>query len=238
VIDPPATFNYDLWLGPIAPRPLCRGYHPYNWRAWWALGEGLLGDIGCHLMDPAFWALDLKHQTKISAVDGAPHSDEICADWIVARYEFPARGEGKPPVTLTWYDPPRKPPMLANWKLDEKLTGEGVVFVGEGGILYTNYDQHVLLPAEKFKDYKPPAPTIPPNPGHQRQWIEACLKNDPTAVGAPFSYGSLLTECALLGVASFRAGKELEWDWEKMKFPNAPDAEQFLNYNYRDGWKL
>jgi predicted dehydrogenase len=105
IIDPPATFNYDLWLGPLKPRPLCRGFHPYNWRAWWSFGEGLLGDIGCHLMDPVFWALDLKHPTKASA-EGPEKSDEICAAWVIARYEFPARGEGQPAVKLTWYDPP------------------------------------------------------------------------------------------------------------------------------------
>jgi predicted dehydrogenase len=238
VIDPPATFNYDLWLGPLKPRPLCRGFHPYNWRAWWAFGEGLLGDIGCHLMDPVFWALDLKYPTKASAEGPTPVPEVTCAPWVIARYEFPARGPDQPAVKLTWYDPPKKPPMLAEWKLDEKLQGEGVMFIGEKGMMYTNYDVHVLLPAEKFKDAKPPAQTIPPSPGHQRQWMDACLANNPSAVAAPFSYGALLTETALLGVASYRAGKELEWDAANLKIPNAPEAEGFFDYDYRDGWTL
>ena len=120
----------------------------------------------------------------------------------------------------------------------EKLPVSASLFIGEKGMMYTNYDVHVLLPAEKFKDVSPPPQTIPPSPGHQREWIEACLKNDPSAVGAPFSYGSLLTECALLGVAAFKAQKELEWDAAAMTFPNAPDAEHFLAYEYRAGWKL
>jgi hypothetical protein len=157
---------------------------------------------------------------------------------VIARYEFPARGEGKPAVKLTWYDPPKKPPMLEEWKLDEKLRGEGIMFIGENGMMYTNYDTHVLLPAEKFKDATPPPQTIPPSPGHQRQWIDACLKNDPTAVGAPFAYGALLTETALLGVASYRAATPIEWDAANLKIPNSPDAERFLDYDYRDGWKL
>ena len=58
------------------------------------------------------------------------------------------------------------------------------------------------------------------------------------AVGAPFAYGTLLTECALLGVAAFRADKALEWDPTTLKITNAPDAQQFIDYHYRPGWTL
>ena len=124
---------------------MCRGFHPYNWRAWWAFGEGLLGDIGCHLMDPVFWALDLEHATKVSA-EGPEQTEDICSAWVIAKYEFAARGPAKPPVTLTWYDPPKKPPMFSQWQLGEKLQPEGVMFIGEGGMMYTNYDTLVLFP--------------------------------------------------------------------------------------------
>ncbi len=237
VTPPPASLNYDLWLGPLSPRPFHPGYHPYNWRRWWAFGSGLLGDIGCHLMDVAFWSLDLQHPTKISA-EGSELSDEICADTIVATYEFPARGEGKPPVKMTWYDPPRKPAQIGQWKLDDALRGEGVMFVGEGGMLCTDYGHHMLLPAEKFKDFKPPTTRLAHSPGHQREWVLACLKNDPAAASAPFSYGGLLSETALLGVAAFRARKPLEWDATSMRFPNVPEAEKFIAYSYRDGWSI
>jgi predicted dehydrogenase len=234
--NPPAELNYDLWLGPLPPQPYRRGFHPYNWRRWWSFGSGLLGDIGCHLMDVAFWALDLKHPTKISA-EGSPRSDELCAEWIVARYEFPARGS-LPPVALTWYDPPKKPPMIGSWNLEEKLAGEGVMFLGERGMLYTNYTERRVLPAERFKDFKAPTTRIAHSPGHQREWIEACLTNDPAAVGAPFAYGALLSETALLGVAAFRAATPLQWDPASGKCPNAPEAEHFLTYQYRPGWTL
>jgi predicted dehydrogenase len=72
---PPPNFNYDLWLGPVSMRPFRKGYHPYSWRQWWSFGSGLLGDIGCHLMDVAFWALDLKHPISVVA-DGGPMSYE------------------------------------------------------------------------------------------------------------------------------------------------------------------
>ncbi len=234
-VPPPATLNYDLWLGPVPPRPFLASYHPFSWRRYWAFGSGLLGDIGCHLMDVAFWALDLTHPTRVSC-DGSPHDENITAEWTVATYDFPARGD-LPPVKMTWSDPPRQPPMIASWNLPEKFRGEGVVFVGEGGkLLYTNYTEHVLLPAEQFADYQRPPKSIPSSPGHQAEWINACLKNDPAATSTPFSYGGLLSEAALLGVVAFRAQKPLEWDAEKMRITNAPEAERFLDQEDRDGW--
>lgn len=237
VSAPPAALDYDLWLGPVSARPYHSDFHPFNWRRRWAFGEGMLGDIGCHLMDVAFWALDLKHPVRIESQGGGGDLTTICPDWIIARYEFEARGD-KPAAVLTWYDPPKKPPMIASWNLPPAYEREGVVFIGEQGILYTNYGEHALLPADKFKGFKPPAPTIPSSPGHQKEWIEACLRNDPSAVGAPFSYGGLLTEAVLLGTIAFRAGKALEWDAQAMRFANLADDEKYLDYPHRPGWEV
>ena len=79
-------------VGPVPFRPYSPLWVPWNWRGWMHFGSGVIGDWICHVLDPAFWALDLKHPTKISA-EGAPRSEELCADWIIARYDFPARGE-------------------------------------------------------------------------------------------------------------------------------------------------
>lgn len=243
VIEAPATFDYDLWLGPAAHRPLEADFHPFNWRRRWAFGSGMLGDIGCHLMDVAFWALDLKHPTRVTCAGGGA-SESVCPEWNVATYEFAERegagGAQRPAVKLTWYDAPKFPPMRDQWKLPEKFTNEGVVFVGARGLLYTNYGEHALLPAEQFADFKRPAATIPSSPGHQAEWINACLANDPAATSTPFAYGGPLTETALLGLAAFRAapGKALEWDAANMRFTDLPAADAFLAPDCRAGWTI
>jgi predicted dehydrogenase len=239
IITPPATFDYDLWLGPAAMRPLEADFHPYNWRRRWAFGSSMLGDIGCHLMDVAFWSLDLKHPTRVTS-QGEPKDGVLCTDWNIATYEFPARGADKPAVKLAWYDPPKIPPMRDAWNLPPGLKDEGVMFVGDAGMLCTNYSEHRLLPDEKFKDFTRPPQTIANSPGHQAEWVNACLANDPAMCGAPFSYGGLLTETALLGIAAFRAapGKPLDWDATSMRFTNAPEADRFLGYEYRQGWSI
>jgi predicted dehydrogenase len=229
----PPELNYDLWLGPVAERPFRPSYHPKWWRQWWAFGSGLLGDIFCHLADVAFWSLDLAHPTRIHT-EGSPLSEERAADWTIAYFDFPARGN-MPAVKLHWYDAPKKPDALTSWNLDPKFAGEAVVFIGKKGILATNYGEHQLLPADQFKGFKPPKKTIPSTPGFGQEWVTACLNNDPAGVTAPFS---LLTEAALLGVVSLKAQKALDWDAANMRFPNAPEAEKFLKIDYRKGWSL
>ncbi|MFN6192513.1 MAG: Gfo/Idh/MocA family oxidoreductase, partial [Planctomycetota bacterium] len=67
-VDPiPATFRWDLWLGPAAWRPYAagrkdgdfKGYAPFQWRAWWDFGTGALGDMACHVANLPFYALEL-----------------------------------------------------------------------------------------------------------------------------------------------------------------------------------
>ena len=61
----PKTLDWDLWIGPAQKRPYNPVYTPWNWRGWWDFGTGALGDMACHIMDPLYWALDLKYPTSV-----------------------------------------------------------------------------------------------------------------------------------------------------------------------------
>jgi len=65
--DPvPEHFNWDLWLGVAPERPFAdKSYHPHEWRRWTDFGGGTLGDMGCHIFDPMFSALELAPPTKV-----------------------------------------------------------------------------------------------------------------------------------------------------------------------------
>ena len=60
VVKCPKTLDWDLFIGPARKRPYNPVYTPWNWRGWWDFGTGALGDMACHIMDPLYWALDLK----------------------------------------------------------------------------------------------------------------------------------------------------------------------------------
>jgi predicted dehydrogenase len=228
---PPATLHWDLWLGPAPVRPFWPGvYHPAQWRRWWDFGNGTLGDMGCHYMDLPFWALDLRHPTAVEA-EGDLADSETCPLGLVVRYEFPARA-AQPPVKFTWYDGNKTPTEVAGLK----VPGSGVMFVGEGGMLFADYDTHRFFPQEKFAGFKPPAQTIPKSIGHYAEWITACREGTPTTCN--FDYSGALSEAVLLGSVAYRAGKRIEWDAAALRAPNCPEAEAFIRKQYRPGWEV
>ncbi|MSU41306.1 MAG: Gfo/Idh/MocA family oxidoreductase [Pedosphaera sp.] len=229
----PKDLDYDLWLGPLPYRPFRKEYAPFHWRHFWQFGGGTLADFWCHFSDLAHWALELSHPLTVHA-EGAKASDELVTVAMKVRYEYPARGN-KPPVKLTWYQGGEKPALLTEEQ--KKQWGSGVLFVGAKGMLLADYGRIVLLPEEGFKGFVRPKPFIPDSIGHHAEWIKACKEGGQTTCN--FGYSGPLTECALLGIVSHRVGnKKLEWDWKTMKATNCPEADKFINHDYRPGWKL
>ncbi|HEX8914407.1 MAG TPA: Gfo/Idh/MocA family oxidoreductase, partial [Humisphaera sp.] len=221
----PKFLDWDLWVGPAPMRPYNDVYFPGpKWYRWWDFGNGTMSDLGSHWNDLPFWALKLDAPKTISA-DGPPVHPEIAPASMSATYEYGPRGD-MPPVKLTWHQGTSRPPQMTAGLLPQTYSS-GVLFVGtEGRMLLSNYDKHVLLPTEKFKEFQRPPKTIPESVGHHAEWIQACKTGSPTT--CHFGYAGPLTEANHLGNVAYRAGKPLQWDPVNMKFPNAPEAERFL----------
>lgn len=192
-----------------------------------------MSDMGSHINDLAFWALKLKHPLTVEAEGPKPHP-EIAPASMLARYHYGPRGD-MPAVTMTWYQGTLRPPQQLDGSIPRDW-GLGILFVGDKGMLLSDYGRYLLLPEEKFKDFQAPAPWLPRSPGHHQQWIEACKTGKPT--DCPFDYAGALTEANHLGNIAYRIGKKLEWDPVKLKAPNCPEADQFIRKTYRKGWKL
>lgn len=238
----PDGLRYDLWLGPAEERPYHPDYLPANWRRWWAFGGGTLADMSCHYTDLAFWALGLDYPVTVEA-EGPPPHPETTPPWLVVRYEFPAgtmpardgfAAARRPGVKLSWYDGGKKPEALA--PLGLAAWENGVLFIGDGGFVVSDYDRHVIGPEKDFAGFEPPAKTIPDSVGHYKEWIDACKSGGETT--CPFSYSGRLTETVLLGNVAYRTGKKLEWDWKRLRATNAPEADRFIETRYRAGWTL
>jgi len=230
----PKNLHWDLWLGPVPPRPYHPTYFGGNWRSYWAFGNGTLGDMACHHMDLPYWALDLKYPTSAEATSPFPVHPECTSLDLTVKYEFPARGN-KPVVKLTWYDGSVRPALLKEKGLPE--WGAGNLFVGKEGMLMADYGRHILFPEEKFADYKRPAQTIPNSIGHYAEWFQA-IKTGQGPSTCDFGYSGPLTEAVLLGTVSYRLGQKLEWDAENLKVTNCPEADKLLKKEYPDNWKL
>lgn len=233
----PPNVNWDLWLGPAPERPYSAGCHPFNWRRFWDYGNGTLGDFGCHFMDLAHWALDLKDPVKIEARGPAVDSVSTPA-WCEVDYVYPAVGD-RPEVTLYWYDSGRKPALLNDLKDRNGNAlnwGGGQLFVGEKGCLLSDYGQHLLLPESDFVDYQRPEPSIPSSIGHHKEWLEAIRTGGTTTCN--FGYAGALTEAVLLGTIAYRSGEAIEWDAANLRVTNSDRAQQLVHKEYRKGWDL
>jgi predicted dehydrogenase len=235
----PPSLDWDLWLGPAPARPYNPAYHPFAWRGWWDFGCGAFGDMGCHLIDAPYWALDLGYPTVVEASSTAVNSETAPLASMV-HYYFPARGE-KPPVKLTWYDGGLLPPRPEELPDDEPMGNEngGVIFVGDKGKILAsdeNAKNPRLLPLSLAKDFPKPEKTIPRSPGHHEEFIAACKSGQPA--GANFDYSGPLTENVLLGNLAIRVGKKLLWDGPNMKSSNVPEANDLIQCAYREGWAL
>ncbi len=234
----PPSLDWDLWLGPAPQRPYHQAYCPHKWRAWHDFGCGALGDMGCHILDGSFWALDLGAPVRIEAESSGVNA-ETYPKWSIVRYEFPARGD-KPPVTLTWYDGGKMPPRPKELAPERRMgdAGGGALLYGDKGIIMTGtYGNGVrIIPEEKMKAYKNAKVKLPRRPNHYEDWMAAC-KNG-TQACSNFDYAAPLTEIVHLGNIALRAGQPIEWNAENMRIPNLPEAEQLLRSSYRKGWEI
>jgi predicted dehydrogenase len=245
---PPSHINFDLWLGPAPERPYHiddKGdsvYLPFKWRGWWDFGTGALGDMACHLMNTAFWSLNLTNPASVEAIS-SDKTDVQAPNWSIIKYDFPQLGQ-RPPVKVFWYDGKLLPAnsimkgkRLPGQQADGGGAPNGTIFVGEKGTIVAGYMENpYLLDDQQQKDLKPPEKTVPRSIGHHAEWLESILGGPDAA--SYFDHAGPLTEMVLLGNLAVRTGGRIEWDAKNMKVKNNREAQQYVKREYRKGWEL
>jgi len=230
----PKGLDWDLWIGPAPHRPFHDTYVPGpKWYRWWDFGSGTMSDLGSHWIDLPFWALRLRSPLTIEASGPPPHR-ELAPASMSATYQYAARG-AMPALSLTWHQGENKPEIWRKGAIPQWR--DGCLFIGDKGMLLSNYGRHVLLPEEAFADARLPAPTLPRIRGaHHAEWIRACKGDGATL--ADFEYSGLLTEANHLGNVAYRLGRRIEWDAENLRCRNVPEAAALIRREYRRGWEL
>jgi len=255
----PEGLDWDIYLGGIPEaiqyHPI---YHPFNWRGWTDFGVGALGDMGAHLIDQPYWALGLTYPTSIEATstpwgtmepaeparltasNRARRREVSYPMATTVHYEFAARGS-QPPMRLNWYDGGLYPPRPAVLPDDVPLKTNGVIFVGERGILMNDtYGQNPrLYPTSLMAEAALVPKTYERIPwSHEVNWAKACMGQ--ATASSPIEYGARLTETMLLGVVALHTGqgRKLLYDGERMTVTNIPEANQYLTREYRAGWAV
>lgn len=242
--DPvPENLDWNLWLGTAPKRAYKEGYyHPGNWRKVMDFGCGTLGDMGVHIFDTPYNALQLDVPRTIRTECRKPTGFGFPENNTVT-YEFPSTPYTAETLKWVWYDGPGAPADHEDLKLPngDKLPEQGAMFMGEKGRLllphfmelprlivngqYKEFDVKPFNLGEPVKDYAGESKK------HYHQFVDACLgKGECTA---PFEYSARLTETILLGVIAGRFPNEtLHWDSKKARFAEKK-ANKFLGGKYR-----
>ncbi len=221
--------DWDLFIGPaamVAYHPL---YHPFKWRGWWNFGTGALGDMGCHLIDPAFRVLRLGYPTEVECSVGQvfkrdwvpEHIPEGCPPSSRVRLHFPASEHNPSPIYMTWHDGGLKPfhPAIipADDYIGDKDSSNGVMLIGEKGVMtcatygadpkiYLNSGEKIEMPEDYAAENKY---ADQPNFGHQLLWTEAIKagfdSEEHKSLTSSFDYAGPLTETVLMGNLAIRS---------------------------------
>ncbi|HEX7945691.1 MAG TPA: Gfo/Idh/MocA family oxidoreductase [Phenylobacterium sp.] len=250
----PDGFDWPTWLGPAN---VDWGYHPdyahFNWRGWAPFGCGALGDMGAHLIDFPFWALDpglpTRIETRHSRWPGNPDlwSTKRPAELSgfplaeITHYEFGHAKGG--PLHMTWYDGGILPPTPHGFPADLQMSPDGgVLFVGTKGMLmHDTYGEKPRLIGEGLEEKAKKIPMSLPRidgglQAHEMNWIRAIRGEE--KISCPFEYGVRLNETMILGIVALKADQAIEWDGAAGRVTNVADANQYLTRTYRKGWEL
>ena len=241
---PPKNLHYDLWLGPVP-------WHPYNpeyfsgraganclqWNMYWDFGTGQIGDMGSHVMDLAWNAIDAKLPTSAVA-KGDKYNPEVTPVKLQATFELPAN-DWRSDITLTWYQGGAMP--TSPGFMDLNKIGHGVLFKGSRGFLITDFTRRVLFPYGKSPDltyYTPRSKDelIPSMGGFQQEWINACKTDLKTSCDMEYSGNAI--EQMHLGLVAYRVGKKIQYDGAAGRVTNSSEANALLSRKYREGWPL
>ena len=204
----PAHLDWDLWQGPVPPRPYHSTYCPYGWRFWWDYGTGETGNWGCHILDIPFWALDLDSPTHVSA-SGPPVHALTTPRSMATHMKFPAGNNtlfiGSEGMLLCGFS-------------KRKLLPESKFPGGK--------------PAAKL-DIK----RIPDSPGFYHEWTAAIRGGRPATCHFDYS-GPLTEAVLLGNVAYRSGGKQFAWNQKTLAVTGNPRAGGLIKPAFRVGWQI
>lgn len=261
----PEGLHWEEWIGPAPYRDFHDDLHPHSWHGWYDFGNGSIGNMGCHVLDGVYWALKLEHPTSIEVEQIRGGSDERYPTGCRIRWDCPARGD-MPPVKVYWYeglnatttaqpqgnlraavgDARNLPPLLLELRAkypDEELDkgDSGTLYVGEKGVIFTGTygDKMHIVPWEKMRETPEPPKSLPRPKGIFVDFLEA-VRAGKTETASSFEYGTRLTEFAALGnlAQHVGAGKKVLWDGPNMRVTNIPELNQWVQREYRQGWRV
>ncbi len=229
--DPPATMDWDRWLG---PRPVV----PYNpvkasgaFRNFWEYAGGILTDWGTHHYHTILDIMGYKPPTTISAAGGRYVIDDLTTvpDTLSVLYQFP---------DWTMEFSSRETNGMAPYGSEY-----GIEFCGVEGAMFLDRKGFIITP-EKDRT----KPEIVGNPAkdnflppgldnlHVRNFLKCVRSRELPASDVEAAHKA--TTLSHLGNIAIRVGRQIRWDAETECIPGDREADALLRRTYRKPYIL
>lgn len=231
--DPPKGIDWDRWVGPGPMRPfnpliVRSAYHHCSFMAY---SGGWTPGMAPHIIDLPYWALELDYPSATSCSGGrytirdagdAPDTQEVL-------WQYPA-------MTMTW-----SMSLVNSFGFDfgrgQPARRLGIYFHAVNGTLYANYGMHQVVPeGDRLKDASPPSPSIPPSPGHEREWLD-CIKSRKQP-SCNVAYHSKIDVAIGLANLAMKLGRTVHFDPASERIVDDQQAARLAVPEYRHPWKF
>ncbi len=230
----PAGVDYDLWLGPAPKREFTKNRFHYNWHWFWDYGNGDIGNQGIHEMDIARWGLGVKYPRKVSAIGGhfMFDDDQETPNTLNAAFEFNEGGRKRIMEfeVRHWISNHEAGIGEAKAGARKDANTVGNTFFGSKGYLaidgYNKYYSYLGKEQE-------PGPSRNEGGNNWQNFIDVVRSRDVSKQNNPIEEGAI--SCVLMHLAniSYRVGRSLEFDSEKMQIVGDKEANAMLSRKYR-----
>jgi predicted dehydrogenase len=237
----PDFLNYDMWTGPAPLRPYDGIPHKRWWRTFREYGNGIMGDMGVHMLDTVRWMLDLGWPERISSQGGIyvqKGGKSNTPDTQSAVFEYPK-------LNCIWQHRSWGNPVDTEYPWAFIIYGDkGVLkgspmqadFIPRGTGTPIHFD--VLYEKEKYpedlieKDNELHA--APATRGHMIDFLDAIQNN--TRPIADIEEGHISSASCILANLAMDLGRPLVYDPKTRTVVDDAEATQLLTRGYRTPW--
>jgi predicted dehydrogenase len=227
--DPPATLDYDLWVGPAPMVPYQPNLLPGIWRWWHAFGCGDMGNDGVHDIDIARWGLGVEtHPTSIAALGGKYFfdDDQQFPDTQYVVFEFAADGQAGRPRQLIFEQRIWSPYVQEGFENGNAFYGtQGMMLLGKSG------GYRIFGPRNKLIETV--SDGTPDLAAHHQNFLE-CIRSGQRP-HADIEIGHRSAALCHLGNIATRTGGTLQFDPAGERITNHAAAAQLVARTYREG---
>lgn len=226
--DPPATLDYDTWIGPAPMVPYRSNMLPGIWRWWRAFGAGDIGNDGVHDIDVALWGLGVTtHPSKVTCLSGKYvfDDDQEWPDTQYAVFEYAPTTKGGRPRQLIYEQRIWSPYVQEDYE-------NGAAFYGTKGMLIIGH-------SVGWKLYGPKNKLIAEKKGgadlkaHHDNFL-GCVRGEQKHLAADVMAGHLAASICHLANIAGTVGRVLHFDPQKEQILNDAEAAPMVKRRYRE----